>query len=80
MSLKSKKQILDLLYTKDDSASAEMERLLNNWTSFNQEKFTPERFAKYLLRKSERFKKLDMVFASKRFAETAKQILSAKTK
>ena len=70
-----KKQILDLLYKSDDSASTEMERLLNNWSSFNSERFTPTRFAEYLINKSKRFAELDMKSASKRFAETAIQIL-----
>jgi len=48
---------------------------LEHWSTFNDEKFTPTRFAESLLLKSKRYAELDMRYKAKRFADTAIAIL-----
>lgn len=75
--MKTKKEILEFLQESEDRYSNYAQFLLENWTSFNSEIFTPKRFAENLIHKAKRYKKQGMPMFANKFREIASQILQS---
>jgi len=75
--LNTKKEILDFLQNDDKFSNLDALHLLENWTSFISERFTPKRYSGYLLWRSKRYAKLGMEEDTKQLVEIAKHILQS---
>lgn len=75
--MKTKKEILEFLQQSDDRYNNYAQQLLENWTSFNSEIFTPKRYAEYLIYRADRYDKLGMKRFAKKFREIATKILQS---
>lgn len=71
---KNKSDILALLDSIDNPEVKEAYWQLEYWTSFNKERFTPQRFAERLRRRSERLATLGMGLSAQFFNELANRI------
>ena len=73
--LNTKKEILEFLKNDDKFSNLDALHLLKNWISSIHGRFTPKRYADYLLWTSKRYAKLGMEQDSKELIEIATQIL-----
>jgi hypothetical protein len=74
MKTKTKKQIIEFLENQNNSFSYEIISIINNWKSFNDEKFTPNRLAERLSERGKNFSKLGMRDKAKFFHHISIQI------
>lgn len=75
--MKTKKEILEFLQQSEDRYSNYAQFLLENWTPFTSEIFTPKRYADNLINKANRYEKQGMPRFANKFREIASQILQS---